>query len=688
MSIPVVEVPSLIGRRHEMSAVRRMLRGTRLLTLTGPGGVGKTQLAVQVAKALRRTFAHGVELVELASLEDSDLLGPTVAAALGLREVGPSPMTTLVNYLADRRMLLVLDNCEHLLEACAQLTTGLLRGAPRLRILATSRQALGVYGEQVLNVPPLSVPNCGNAVVRDMLRHDAVRLFAERAAHVQPGFTVDADNAETVARLSRRLEGIPLAIELAAARLRTTPVEQLMRELDKHFDTPVESARSKLPRHQSLRGTLDWSFGLCSAAEQRLWSRLSIFAGGVELEAAEAICSGAEIDRQDVVDLIAGLVEKSVLIAQQREAGVRYHMLDSIRAYGREKLTPTEAKVLRGRYVEHYRHLVERHRLDRLSPQQLEGFKTLQLESPNVRVALDLCFGRVGQAAVGLEIASALWIFWIIAGSITEGRHWLERGLRLMPEANTARVNALWVDGLLALHQGDLEAAMPRLAECRALARRLGDGSGLAFAIQVSGIAAFSAGDPKQGLALLEEARAGHLAGGDVDNASINLFYSAAYGSAEIPELGISLSKQFLELCEARHAQVSRGYALFALGIAMWNQGDWRRTEDLMREAAELRSLINDRWGLTQCLEVLAWTACAQGRYERAARMLGTAHPLWRAMGASPTRLFPHVRGHEQCMARVRAELGGRAFSAIFRHGSRLGLERAIRYAIKPSDGE
>ncbi|MEV0346201.1 LuxR family transcriptional regulator [Nonomuraea sp. NPDC050680] len=672
--------------------MRRMLGHTRLLTLTGTGGVGKTRLAVQAAAALRGAFAHGVELVELATLEDADLLESAVATALGLREQGPCSTTTLVGHLADRRMLLVLDNCEHLLEECALLVDRVLRGAPRLRILATSRQALGVYGEQVLYVPPLSTPDPGEAV-RDIARHDAVRLFAERAARAHPGFTVDAANAATVARLSQRLEGIPLAIELAAVRLRTMPLEQLLRELDERFEAPAEGARSALPRHRSLRATLDWSFGLCSAAEQRLWSRLSMFAGGVALEAAEAICSGAEseredIEKEDVVDLIAGLVDKSVLITTERDAGVYYRMLDSIRSYGREGLGAAEARALARRYVEHYRGEVERHRLDRLSPHQLETFRALQRELPNVRVALDLCFGRAGEASAGLEIASALWVFWIIAGSLTEGRHWLDRGLRLMPEANSARAHALWVDSLLALHQGDLKTALPQLEECQTLARRLGDAPAMAFATQVSGIAAFSRGEPRRGLALLEDARAGHLARGDIDAASVNWFYAAAYGAAEAPELSITLGDRFLALTETHDAQLSRGYALFALGMAAWNQGDWRRAEALMREAAELRNALNDRWGLTQCLEVLAWTACAQGRYERAATILGTAHPLWRAMGASPTLLFPHVRGHEQCMARTREELGGRAFAAAFRQGTRLGLKRSITYAIERPGGE
>ncbi|MFF5207550.1 ATP-binding protein [Streptosporangium sp. NPDC000396] len=680
------EVSSFVGRRREVSAVRRLLSKTRLLTLTGAGGVGKTRLALRAAETLRRSFRDGVELVELATLEDGDLLEPTVAAALGLRDAGSRPMTMLVDYLLDKRVLLVLDNCEHLLQECARLVDGLLRGAPRLRVLATSRQTLGVAGEQVMSVPSMSVPHPGDAV-RDIARREAVRLFVERAASVRPGFAVDAANAAAVARLCQRLDGIPLAIELAAVRLRTLRVERLMEELDGRFEVLTGGSPAALPRHQTLRATMDWSFELCSPAERRLWSRLSIFAGGVGLETVEAVCSGDGIDRDEVFDLVAGLVDKSILSGERRETEVRYHMLDSVRAYGRERLTVSEERSLRLRYIDHYRRLVERHRLDRLIPEQLERYRTLQVELPNVRVALDLCLVVPGEAPTGLEIASMLWANWILAGSFTEGRHWLERGLGLVPEGNAARVKALWVDGLLALHQGDLAAAGPRLEECHALARWLGDEPALAFAVQTTGIAAFSAGDTWRGLMLLEDARARHRACGDLDAVGVNLFYAATYGSVEAPDRAAAFGEEFLAICEAGNAQVSRAYALFALGVAAWNQGDWCRTEVLMREAAAFRSAINDRWGLTQCLEVLAWTAGARGRHERAARMLGTAHALWQTMGASPTRLWPHVRAHEQCDVQARRALGERAFAAAFRGGAQLGLDRAVTYAIEDDQG-
>ncbi|MEU7891927.1 AAA family ATPase [Nonomuraea sp. NPDC049152] len=678
---PLMEGTTFVGRRHEVSEARRMLSRTRLLTLTGTGGVGKTRLADRVAGTLERTYRDGVEVVELATLEAGDLLGPTVAAALGLRDAGTDPMTMLVDYLADKRMLLVLDNCEHLLEDCARLVDRLLRGAPRLRILATSRQSLGVSGEQVLSVPSLPVPDRGHQL-RDIARHDSVRLFVDRAASVRPGFSLDARNAECLARLAQRLEGIPLAIELAAVRLRTVPLEQLSRELEERLDMPAHGSHAALPRHRTLRATMDWSFDLCSPAEQRLWARLSAFPGGADLDTVEAVCADDVIDLADVVDLLSGLVDKSVLVVDHWEAGVRYRMLESIRAYGSERLEPSEALALRGRYVDHYRDVVERHRIDRLVPDQLERYRHLQGELPNVRAALEMCLSEQSTAGKGLEIATAMWFYWLLAGSLTEGRYWLERGLDLVPGSGGARGMALWVVSMLALRQGDLDVAMPLLEECHAVARQAGNESVLPFAIRTSGVAAFSLGDAPRGLALLEESLALHRAAGDIDSVAFNLYYGAAYGSMEDPARAVRFGEELLALCEAHHALMSRGHAQLSLGIAAWNLGDCGRAEELVSEAAEFTREINDRWCLTQCLEVLAWTACHREDHERAARMLGAAHALWQAVEASPSRLWYHARWHEHCAERARQELGERAFTAAFREGARLGLERRAVSAV------
>ncbi|MER6943192.1 LuxR family transcriptional regulator [Nonomuraea sp. NPDC000554] len=666
-----------------MTTARRLLSRARLLTLTGAGGVGKTRLALRVAESLKPTFGDGVEVVELAALEDGELLEPTVAAALGVRDAGPSPMAVLVDYLADKRMLLVLDNCEHLLSDCVRLVDGLLRGAVRLRILATSRQTLGVAGEQVLVVPSLSVPDPGDTV-RDIVRSEAVRMFADRGARVRPGFAVDPGSAPTVARLCRRLGGIPLAIELAAGRLRAMQVEELARELDKRFAVLDAGWRAAaLPRHQTLRATVDWSFDLCTTAEQRLWSRLSMFAGGVDVDTAEEVCHGDGIAREDVFDLLAGLVDKSILTVERRADGIRYHMLDSIRMYGRERLADSGEQALRRRFNDHYRRLVEDHRVDRLTPEQLACWKLTQLELPNIRVAMDLCLGRPDDASKCLRMASTLWAYWKLAGSLTEGRHWLERGLELVSPDDPARRTALWVASMLALCQGDFAAAVPKLEECLLLARQAGDEQTQAFATQVSGMVAFAAGDARRGMALMEEARAGHRARGDFSAVGINMFYDATYSADENPDRAAELAQAFLTMCDERQALVSRGYALFAVGITAWHQGQPHRAEAMMKEAAAFRSAINDRWGLTECVEVLAWIACCYGQHERAARMLGVAHSLWQAMGASPAQLWHHERAHEMCAAQARQNLGGRAYAAAFRNGERLGLDRAVPYVVE-----
>jgi predicted ATPase len=678
----LMDESTFVGRRHELSTGRRMLFTSRLLTLTGPGGVGKTRLALRITETVSNAFPDGVEVIELATLENADLLETTVAAAMGLRDATPDPMRVLVDYLSGRRMLLVLDNCEHLRQGCAELVDRLLRAAPRLRILATSRHTLGVYGEQVLTVPSLSTPEPGHTL-REIARHDSVRLFMERAASVLPGFSLNAANMGHVARLARRLEGIPLAIELAAARLRTSSLEELVRELDERLDVLAAEAPAAPPRHRTLRATMDWSFGLCSAAERRLWTRLSMFPGGFDLDTAEGVCTGDGIDDLEILDLLAGLVDKSVLVGERRDGAVRYRMLESLRAYGFEQLAPDDRRNLRPRYVRHYHDLVEQYRIDRIVPDQLERYRLMRRELPNVRAALQVCLSDPPLALVGLGTASSMWCFWLLAGSLSEGRYWLERGLELVPERCRARATALWVNSMLALRQGDVEGALPGLGECLVLARQAGNEHILPYAIRTAGVAAFSTGDSRRGLALLRESLALHRDRDDLDGAMFNLYFAAAYGSIEDPHQAAEFGEELLVLCERHHALLTRAYAQLALGVALWCLGDCSRAETLVTAAAEFTGRIDDRWCLTQCLEVLAWLAGARGDHERAAGLLGAAHALWQAVGAAPERLCYHAAWHERCAEQARRALGGRAFDRSFHGGTRLGLERAVSYATE-----
>ncbi|MEU8106123.1 AAA family ATPase [Nonomuraea muscovyensis] len=675
------EPSSFVGRRHELALARRMLSQARLVTLTGTGGVGKTRLALRLAGSVGGAYKDGVEVVELATLESGELLGPAVAAALGLCDEDSDSATLLMDYLSDKRMLLVLDNCEHLQDDCAQLVDRLLRRAPYLRVLATSRQTLGVYGEQVLAVPSLSVPDPAHPP-RDIARHDSVRLFVDRASVVCPGFTLDAGNAACVARLAQRLEGIPLAIELAAARLRTLPPERLLSELDACLDVGGDGGSVTLPRHRTLRETMDWSFRLCSPGEQRLWARLSMFPGGAELDTAEEVCAGDGIDAGEVFDLLSGLVDKSILAGERRPDGFRYRMLESLRAYGAQALEPAEARALRSRFIRHFREVAERNRIDQVVPDQLERYRALQREQPNVRASMELGLDDPELASIGMETATALWGYWLIAGTFTEGRYWLCRFLDRVPAPTCTRGTALWVDAMLALRQGDPGAATPRLEECRVLARRPGNEEVLPYAIRTSGVLAYTTGDPGRGMELLEEALARHRAAGDVSGVVFALYYLAAYGSVEDPDTSAVLGEELLELCETHHAVVCRGYAQLSLGLAAWNQGDVPRVEALVSAAAAFTEEVNDRWCLTQCLEVLAWAAGARDDHRRAAWLLGAAHSMWQAIDASPRRLSYHAVWHERCEEQAFQALGERAFRAAFLEGAKQRVANRVVHAI------
>jgi predicted ATPase len=670
---------TFVGRRQELAEIRRLFTRTRLLTLTGAGGVGKSRLARRAAEALRAGHPDGAEVVELGTLEDCGLLESTVAASLGLRETDRPCSSVLLDYLADKRMLLVLDNCEHLLPPCAILVDRLLRGTSRLRILVTSRQTLRVCGERLLAVPSLAVP-AHDEPPRKIARREAVRLFADRAAAVRPGFTVTAANAATVARIVQRLDGIPLAIELAATRLSAISPDRLVRELDDRFAVLTGGSSTALPRHQTLRATMDWSRSLCSPPERLLWARLATFPGGADLDAAEEICGGHGIAREDVLDLIAGLVDKSVLSTDRFGPRTRYRMLDSIRAYGRERLSPGDEARLSQDYCAYYRRLALANRVDRVVPDQVCRMCTLQAEIANLRITLDWSFTHDPPA--GLEIASSMWAYWVMTGTLTEGRHWLDRGLALTSPDDPVRVPALWANALLALYQGDQASARAAIDECHALAERSGDESALASALQISGVAECSAGDPSRGCALLKQARRHHRALGDVHAVCLNLYLTSVYGAATVPDEAAVLGEELIDLCNERSASLFRTYGQFGVALAAWGQGDLHRTEAMMRQVAIPWMVINDHWGLTQFLEVMAWAAGARGHHLRAAHLLGAADSVWRDIHASPIAVRYSEQSHRRCVAHTRHVLGERAYNDAFRRGSRLGLDRAIAMAL------
>jgi predicted ATPase len=685
------EVTSFVGRRREVAAAKRLLRRHRLVTLTGGPGVGKTRLALRIAAHLTDAFPDGVWLVELAALEDDTFLAPTVADALGIRDLSGRPaMVVLAEFLHDNDLLLVLDNCEHVVDACARLVSDLLQAAPRLRVLATSRQALRAGGEYLLEVPPLPVPDTEEPpAARALARNEAVQLFATRAALARPGFTVDARNRATVARVCRRLEGIPLAIELTAARVRALSLEQIQTRLENYyFELLAEASRTALPRVQTLHTAITWSFELCTEQEQRVWARASVFTGGFDLQAAEEVCTGTGIARQEVLELVAGLVDKSVLIrakdATEDATAARYRMLEAIRQYGEQRLASSgHQTAVRLRHRDHYRRLAEQAEREWVGPNELAWFAWFRREHANLRTALEFCLTEPGQARAGLQIAASLWNHWTRSGWFGEARHWLDSALDLDREPSSARAKALWVNGWLALIQADWTAGLSMVQECRELAERLGDEHSLAHATRISGVAAFFRDDIPRAVALFEDALPGLRAAGDrcgVWSTLLHLVVStSAAGDAD---RALTFGEECLSLVEDCGGSMSKSWALWVHGLGRWITGDRQQADRLTREALRTGRPLDDQWGTAHCLEILAWIAAAERNAERAARLLGGAARLWRSTGTSPSELRHLAPAHTLCEQRTRHALGDRTFTTLLDEGTTLTSEQAIAYAL------
>src|SRR3989440_6630768 len=423
------DTTSFVGRKSDVAEVRRLVSGARLVTLTGVAGVGKTRLALRVAASVSRSFPDGVWLTELEHVRDAALVAHTVSESLGIRdETGRPPLTVLAEYLRDRKLLLVLDNCEHLTEACAQLVTALLDAAPGLAILATSRERLRVPEERDWQVAPLSLPDPEQRMPPGAaLQYPALTLFAERARAAEPNFALTPENEARVAQVCQLLDGLPLAIELVAVRLRALPLDHLLSRLTDGPWALAVGRRGRVPRHQTLEAAVAWSYQLCSAEEQALWARVSVFAGTFDLAAAVAVCGEDGIAADAVPGLLTGLVDKSVLTREGLPGRPRFRLLNTLRQYGRDRLSGDGAAVdaLRRRHRDHYLALAERGEAGWFSADQPEIAVCTRLGHANLRTALDFCLGAGGERRTGLRLAATLWFYWAGCGLLGEGRHWL-----------------------------------------------------------------------------------------------------------------------------------------------------------------------------------------------------------------------------------------------------------------------
>ncbi|MFI7341196.1 ATP-binding protein [Streptomyces sp. NPDC050085] len=686
------EATSFVGRRRELAQLAQLLTRARLVTLTGPGGVGKTRTAVRAAHALREDFASGVQLVELSALSDPELLANTVAAALDLPEQTARPtLEVIAAHLEDQELLLLLDTCEHLVDACAMLCDELLRAAPGLRIVATSRQPLDVAGEHVLAIGPLGVPDPADGATGPAC--DALTLFADRACAAVPGFTVNDDNRAEVLALCRRLDGIPLAIELAVSRLRVLSLDEMLTRLDDRFRLLAGGRRTTVPRHQTLRTAIGWSHDLSTESERLLWARLSVFAGELSLQAAEAVCGDAPdapeestLSADDVLTSLIGLVEKSVVIRVETPEGTRYRMLDTIREFGREQLDALgDGERTRRRHLAYFLDVAHCFEQEWTGDAQIPLLRALVRDRANVRVALEYCVASPQLACKGLQMATDLWGYWHTTGLLTEGRYWLRRTLDGCRDETPVRVKALWLTSWYMDIQGERGGNEALLKEAEALAARIGDPVGAAWTLAFQAHRRYFLGQMEGCAADFEEARTRMTGLGD----DTGLLMLGFYGGFMLildgeHEKGIAWCDDSLARGAVHPAeQWARGWALWVKSVGLWLKGDHDAAVACSREGLRSKAALHDLMGLAHFLEGLAWHAAQLRHFERVAALQGAADALWRRSVKEARFGIPVLHGlHADAAGQARSALGADGYHDAFEEGGRLPLDTVVDVAL------
>jgi non-specific serine/threonine protein kinase len=735
-----VQLTSFIGREHELSQIKQLLTTTHLLTLTGAGGTGKTRLALQLAGEVLDLFADGVWLVELAPLTDPSLVPQTIMSVFGLRDQSNmSPMDTLTTFLRARQLAVILDNCEHLIVACAQWSADLLQACPHLKIIASSREALGITGETVYRVPSLTLPNPAQ-VTREALEHcEAGRLFVERAIAVNSHFALTDVNALAVAPICHRLDGIPLALELAAARVVLFSPEEIAARLDDRFRLLTGGSRIALERHQTLRALFDWSYDLLSVEERRLFRELSVFAGSWSFEAAQAICPDL-----DVLNLLTQLVNKSLAMVDERVQGTRYRFLETIRQYGREKLLASgEVEQVRDHHLAYFVLFAEQAEPHLRGAEQLAWLERVEREHDNLRTALAWAL-ESGKRERALRLAGALYYFWELRGYWSEGQKWVDDALALSagqqrvsaaaeavgdaatpPREDTAlRAKALYAAA--RMHFGaqlDMADSRTLVEESLRLWREVGDKWWMAVALEHVAFVLF-AEDFHTSTACVEEGVA--LAREVEDRWPLVLCLGRlAYAMAAVGDMAAArrMNEEAIAMARSVGDKSVLSMGLLALAPFYWLEGNLAAAASVAEEALEEARAIG---GITQvflslfmliftaclqsdlatageyCLQVVAYTretgashwlvlgllgfgtvACFGGQAERGVRLLASVETPMRQGGMDPSKLGPGFMIIGQALERARAQLDPAAFEAAWAEGQRMTLEQALALATE-----
>lgn len=731
-----VQLSSFVGREHELAEVKPLLTANHLLTLAGAGGTGKTRLALQVAADVLPDYPDGIWFVDLAPVSDPRLVPQTLAAVLSVREQPGHPLLEpLIDHLRARETLLILDNCEHLVEACAQLGNSLLRACPKLHILASSREALGIAGEATYRVPSLGVPESADLPPLDRLaRIDAIRLFVERAATVKSGFALTAQNAPAIAQICRRLDGIPLAIELAASRVKVLSVDQIAARLDNRFQLLTGGSRTALPRQQTLRAAIDWSYSLLSEPERILFRRLAVFAGGWSVEGAEEVCSTNGLEAGEVLDLLSRLVDKSLVLTDELAGEIRYRRLETIRQYSREKFAETdEVEAVRDRHLEYYLRFAATAGEKMLTRERTAWTLRLEAEQDNLRAALEWSLARYPEKA--LSIVGDLSVFWSAGGYATEGYRWTQQALECVEsigEGEGAGRQAplrLKAKGLLALawlcvSQGNNEKGRLLAEQSLASYRQdeKADRREVTFSMLVLAYSLAFLGEYAEAEKLLKEvvARArqagqvfletwalSSLAGGmaiiygDMEAAqryseegmrlarAAGLDYMLAVNNdvsgliaahAKEPELARSRFDEAMRAFQAAGARFNVILTKSDLAHMERQLGNYARALELYRETIIAFRDFGQRGAVAHQLECFGFIAIVKKEPDRAARLLGAAEAL-REKGGTPMRPEEQIEYREQ-MSFLREQIGSEP-SKLWDQGRALTMEEAIQYATE-----